>query len=294
MPPSSSASMRTFERIGIVFLRSTTEWTWPSPLRRVARSIVAFMPYPWMPAISVSTRVIAARAAPASGYYKKKGAGASPLRPRFSIQACAGITSLRASEAEAEAGDDLVAVEALLVVRVAIFGLGEAVRAERELEAAADADAVQILAFLEVQQGARGAVLIIERDASVGVAGLAVEQHVAAHRGADAAADIEVAAGLDAELVADQVDVADAFVERGIAGFGFDAGDEAAHLEVVANARAIGDAAAILVLDVGGVVADDALDAHAREGGRFLRRRGSGRNRGGAGHQTGQKILTHS
>jgi hypothetical protein len=29
-----------------VFLRSTTEWTWPRPLRSVARSIVAFIDNP--------------------------------------------------------------------------------------------------------------------------------------------------------------------------------------------------------------------------------------------------------
>ena len=50
-PPPSSASIRTFDRIGIVFLRSTTEWTWPRPLRRVARSIVAFIDYPCCNAI---------------------------------------------------------------------------------------------------------------------------------------------------------------------------------------------------------------------------------------------------
>src|SRR3954452_17733109 len=48
--PSSRASIRTFDRIGIVFLRSTTDWTWPRLLRRVARSIVAFMsPQPHHP-----------------------------------------------------------------------------------------------------------------------------------------------------------------------------------------------------------------------------------------------------
>ena len=41
--PSSRASRSTLERIGIVFRRSTTDWTWPRLLRRVARSIVAFM-----------------------------------------------------------------------------------------------------------------------------------------------------------------------------------------------------------------------------------------------------------
>src|SRR5262249_48343479 len=48
--PSSRASISTLDRIGIVFLRSTTDWTWLRLLRRVARSIVAFMsPQPHQP-----------------------------------------------------------------------------------------------------------------------------------------------------------------------------------------------------------------------------------------------------
>src|SRR5687768_4512087 len=116
---------------------------------------------------------------------ENRGRSAADAAP-ISKPAFAGTTSPRWSEAEAETGHGLVTIEALLVVRVAIFGLGKAVRAERELEAGANADAVQILAFLEVEHGARGAVLIIEGDAGVGIAHLPVEQHVAAHRGADA------------------------------------------------------------------------------------------------------------
>ena len=41
--PSSRASISTFDRIGMVFRRSTTDWTWPRLFRSVARSIVAFM-----------------------------------------------------------------------------------------------------------------------------------------------------------------------------------------------------------------------------------------------------------
>ena len=41
--PSSRASISTFERIGMVLRRSTTDWTWARLLRRVARSIVAFI-----------------------------------------------------------------------------------------------------------------------------------------------------------------------------------------------------------------------------------------------------------
>ncbi len=41
--PSAVASSSTLERIGIVFRRSTTDWTWLNPLSSVARSIVAFI-----------------------------------------------------------------------------------------------------------------------------------------------------------------------------------------------------------------------------------------------------------
>ena len=49
------ASIRTFDRIGIVFRRSTTLWTWPRPLRSVARSIVAFIDYPCLRAYFVGS-----------------------------------------------------------------------------------------------------------------------------------------------------------------------------------------------------------------------------------------------
>ena len=42
--PSSRASISTLDRIGMVLRRSTTDWTWPRLFKRVARSIVAFMP----------------------------------------------------------------------------------------------------------------------------------------------------------------------------------------------------------------------------------------------------------
>ena len=41
--PLPSASINTFERMGIVLRRSTTDWTWERQRSRVARSIVAFM-----------------------------------------------------------------------------------------------------------------------------------------------------------------------------------------------------------------------------------------------------------
>ena len=41
--PSAAASISTFDRIGIVLRRSTTDWTWDRHRSSVARSIVAFM-----------------------------------------------------------------------------------------------------------------------------------------------------------------------------------------------------------------------------------------------------------
>src|SRR5881409_2318100 len=41
-----SALTRTLARIGMVFRRSTTPWTWPSDFNRAARSTVTFMPTP--------------------------------------------------------------------------------------------------------------------------------------------------------------------------------------------------------------------------------------------------------
>src|SRR5688572_16805937 len=129
----------------------------------------------------------------------RKRAGAPLPRPRS--------RRLSLSEAEAEAGDDLMTIEALLVVRVAILCLGVAVGPERHLDAAADPHAVEILAFLEVERRPVGAVLIVEIGPGVGVAGLAVDEHVRAHRGSGPAADIEVPARGEAQLVADKIDV---------------------------------------------------------------------------------------
>jgi hypothetical protein len=44
--PDSVASSSTLDRMGMVLRRSTTDWTWLSPLSRVARSIVAFILIP--------------------------------------------------------------------------------------------------------------------------------------------------------------------------------------------------------------------------------------------------------
>src|SRR3954463_7302018 len=78
------------------------------------------------------------------------------------------------SEAEAEAGDHLVPVEALLVVRVAIFGLHIGVAADRLLDPAADADAVEILVQAEIVHARRlGVVQIVT---GIGVAGLRVKK----------------------------------------------------------------------------------------------------------------------
>jgi hypothetical protein len=41
--PSAAASISTFDKIGMVLRRSTTDWTWLRQRSSVARSIVAFM-----------------------------------------------------------------------------------------------------------------------------------------------------------------------------------------------------------------------------------------------------------
>ena len=41
--PDASASIRTFDRMGMVLRRSTTDWTWPRLFNNTARSIVAFI-----------------------------------------------------------------------------------------------------------------------------------------------------------------------------------------------------------------------------------------------------------
>src|SRR5215210_6005800 len=70
--PSSRASIRTFDRIGMVLRRSTTDWTWPRLFKSVARSIVAFIasksPHP-----HASRFVIASRSARGSGSMAKAG-----------------------------------------------------------------------------------------------------------------------------------------------------------------------------------------------------------------------------
>ena len=74
--PSAVASSSTLDRIGMVLRRSTTDWTWLSPLRSVARSIVAFMSFP--PAHRTRTRGKPRRGVLA----KEKGAGQAP-HPSF-------------------------------------------------------------------------------------------------------------------------------------------------------------------------------------------------------------------
>src|SRR3954452_25575875 len=69
--PSSRASISTFERIGMVLRRSTTDWTWPRLFRRTARSIVAFIFY--RPIIRMRLRItIASRSACGSGQIERR------------------------------------------------------------------------------------------------------------------------------------------------------------------------------------------------------------------------------
>src|SRR4051794_17045952 len=96
-------------------------------------------------------------------------------------------TSARSSEAEADAGDHLVPVDVLLVVRIAILDLDEAARADRLLDAASDAEAVEILA----RAGGRAGKVVGRADAAVGVARLGVKERARGDQRTDAAADIE-------------------------------------------------------------------------------------------------------
>src|SRR3546814_11908459 len=77
---------------------------------------------------------------------------------------------------------------------------------------------------------------------------------------ADAAADIEVALGADAEAIAGHGDVMAACIGARIRRFGLDAGDHSAHLHVVADADAVGDAVLMArTLDLRAIPAPDAF-----------------------------------
>src|SRR5690606_30345494 len=137
-------------------------------------------------------------------------------------------------EAEAEARHRLVLFDIVLIVRVAILGLHIAVRADRMLEPGAEADAVEIAAIAEIGRTV-ATVVIIVAEAGIGVAGLGVEEGVRSYDAADAASDIEIALGADAEAVAHHGNVAAARIRAGIGGLGLDAGDHSAHLHIITD-----------------------------------------------------------
>jgi hypothetical protein len=86
---------------------------------------------------------------------------------------------------------EIVAEVEIVVVRIAIFDLAVHVRAEQLLDARAEAPAVDIAVELEAIAARFEACF----DAGVGVAGLAVDERARPGAEADAAADIDVAAG---------------------------------------------------------------------------------------------------
>src|SRR3954469_9060764 len=81
----------------------------------------------------------------------KKGPGARHPTPSLSL----GFL-----EVEAECADDLVPVDARLIVRIAILGPQIGMLAEPKLDAGAGTNTVEIAVIGEVGSGARGAVLI--------------------------------------------------------------------------------------------------------------------------------------
>src|SRR5207237_9636389 len=94
----------------------------------------------------------------------------------------------RRSEAVAEPHHALVARQAVLIVRIAIFAADREVTANGPLDTGAGADAV------EIDAGAG------ERGARIGIARLRVDQRVLADDDAGAQTGIEVAIGRDAAV----------------------------------------------------------------------------------------------
>ena len=91
-----------------------------------------------------------------------------------------------------ERADDLVPVDAGLIVRIAIFGPEIGMVAKPELDAGAGADAVEVAMIGEVERRAARPVVIFDPAARIGIARLGVDQGARADQGADPAADIEV------------------------------------------------------------------------------------------------------
>ena len=134
------------------------------------------------------------------------------------------------------------------------------------------------------------AVIIIERDPPVGIAGEAIDHRIAAQHRADAAADIEVAARIRAQPVSGDGEAANAFVGGRIGDLAIDAEHRATGPDVIADAGAIEQAIAVFALDMDAVITDDAF--HARSGERRTVLGVSGRG-DGAGEKNGDEILGH-
>src|SRR3954463_13784199 len=217
----------------------------------------------------------------ASGFAKEKGPERRRPDPLLAwIPACAGMTP-SGSEAEGEAGNALVAADAVLVVGIAIFGAQAQRRPwDRPFDAGAGADAVEIDAVADIAGG--------RDDPRIGVAELAVEQHVAAHHGADAAADIKIAACVDA-------DSADAIARGRIRDLALDADHGIVEAKVVAGADAVEQAVTALAAATDVVVAGNGFDVTAAEcRPRVLREGGRGGESGRGNGRAEQDTQSHS
>src|SRR4051812_11719611 len=120
------------------------------------------------------------------------------------------------SEVEADRADDLVAVDAGLIVRIAIFGPEIGMLAKPELDARADAGAVEIAVIGEIHRGGGRPVVVGNPRPRIGIAGLGVDQGPIADQGADPAADVEVPPQPRAGAVAGDDEAAFAAVGRAV------------------------------------------------------------------------------
>src|SRR3569623_3124087 len=258
--PSAVASIGTLDRIGMVLRRSTTDWTWLSPLSSVARSIVAFM-------------IVIPRAGAQSfppDMYESGGNLPSYLlngkrgRSKRSDPDINSFSVWFGLEPHAHPPHDLVTIgidrevvgvaavgifqPRVAVVRIAIFELGIGLAAERLFEARARAPAVEV----EMLAGFGRAVRRDEVEPLVGVTALGVEQRRWGDAIAGADAGIELASGLYpaiTERAGGRRIVGDLAGRSG--DFAFDAEHPAVARNVVPDIAAIGQAAGrIAVVDV--------------------------------------------
>src|SRR3569623_288165 len=313
--PSAVASISTLDRIGMVLRRSTTDWTWLSPLSRVARSIVAFITFPrgsprFRPAEHQRSGAIRRVLS-----LTRKRAGASAPALYFIRETARKWCG---SEAHTDPGDDLMAIgidaeivgvgtagifePCIVVVRVAILELGVGVAADALFDTRAETPAVEV----EMLAERGGAVIGGQVEPLVGVAALGVDQGVAPRAEADAHAGIEVTTVL-APAIAQRTRrdgvVADLAGRAG--AFAFGTQHDAAERDVIADVAAVEQAVGRVVVvadrriraatELQLVIAEQHADARAGEGGGAVvavlggggRGAREGDRRGGGGEKKG-------